>query len=230
MLSELKERVFKSNLNLVKDNLVILSWGNVSGIDRDKELVVIKPSGIPYGEMKVSDMVVVNLDGEIVEGSNKPSIDTPTHLKLYRHFEDIGGIAHTHSKFATIFAQAGVEIPCLGTTHADSFYGAIPITRFLSEEETGKDYEENTAKVIIELFKEMNPLDMPGVLVRGHGPFTWGKTPEEAERNSFILENVAEMAFGTILLNPKSEILPEHILRKHYWRKHGPGAYYGQKK
>jgi L-ribulose-5-phosphate 4-epimerase len=229
MLIDLKEIVFNSNLALVTDKLVISTWGNVSGIDREKGLVVIKPSGISYDNMKPSDMVVVDLEGRVVEGKNNPSSDTPTHLQLYKAFKDIGGIAHTHSKYATMFAQAGLEIPCFGTTHADSFYGPVPVTRFITKEEVNEGYEKNTATVIIELFNKINPLEIKAVLVRGHGPFTWGKTPEEAEKNSLALENIAETALGTLRLNPESEILPDHILRKHYERKHGPNAYYGQK-
>jgi L-ribulose-5-phosphate 4-epimerase len=230
MLIDLKEMVFNSNLDLVIDKLVTSTWGNVSGIDREKGLVVIKPSGISYDELKASDMVVVDLEGRVVEGSNNPSSDTPTHLQLYKAFKDIGGIAHSHSKYATMFAQAGMEIPCFGTTHADSFHGPVPLTRWLTEEEVKEGYEKNTATVIIEVFDKIKPTEIPAVLVKGHGPFTWGKTPEEAEKNSLVLENIAEMAFGTLELNPKSEILPEYILRKHYERKHGPDAYYGQKK
>lgn len=230
MLSDLKKMVFNSNLDLVTDKLVISTWGNVSGIDREKGLVVIKPSGIAYDNMKPSDMVVVDLEGNIVEGKNNPSSDTPTHLRLYKAFENIGGITHSHSKYATMFAQAGLEIPCLGTTHADSFYGPVPLTRWLTKEEVKEGYEKNTATVIIESFNKIKPLEMPAVLVRGHGPFTWGKTPQEAEKNSLALENIAEMAFGTLQLNIKSEFLPDYILRKHYERKHGPDAYYGQKK
>lgn len=229
MLSDLRERVLTANLNLVEHNLVTLTWGNASGINREKSLVVIKPSGLPYDGMQSSDMVIVNLEGNVVEGTHNPSSDTPTHLKLYKAFENIGGIAHTHSKFATMFAQAGMEIPCLGTTHADSFNGTIPITRFISKEEIRKGYEENTATVIIERFKDINPLEMPAVLVRGHGPFTFGRTPHAAAENSHILEIVAEMTFGTLRINPECEDLPECILNKHYNRKHGPNAYYGQK-
>jgi len=228
MLSDLKERVFISNLDLVRYKLVTLTWGNVSGIDHEQGLVVIKPSGIPYDGMQVTDMVVVDLEGNVIEGMHKPSSDTPTHLRLYQAFEDIGGITHTHSKYATMFAQAGKEIPCLGTTHADSFKGPVPVTRFITEEEVKEGYEKNTATVIIELFNKINPLEMKAVLVRGHGPFTWGKTPEEAAKNSHILESIAEIALGTLQLNPESETLPNYILRKHYERKHGPDAYYGQ--
>jgi L-ribulose-5-phosphate 4-epimerase len=230
MLSELKEKVFIANLDLARYKLVTLTWGNVSGIDHKEGLVVIKPSGLSYEGMQSSDMVVVDLEGKIIEGKNNPSSDTPTHLKLYKAFENIGAIAHTHSKFATMFAQAGVEIPCLGTTHADSFNGTIPITRFISKEEIEQGYEKNTANVIIERFTDMNPTRMPAVLVRGHGPFTFGETPHAAAENSHILEIVSEMAFGTYQLNPECEDLPENILKKHYNRKHGPDAYYGQNK
>jgi L-ribulose-5-phosphate 4-epimerase len=206
MLGDLKEKVFIANLDLVRYKLVTLTWGNVSGIDREEELVVIKPSGLSYDGMQPSDMVIVDLEGNVVEG-----------------------IAHTHSKYATMFAQAQKEIPCLGTTHADSFNGTIPITRFISKEEVEEGYEENTATVIIERFANINPIEMPAVLVRGHGPFTFGKTPHDAAENSHILEITAEMAFGTYQLNPQCEDLPEYILKKHYNRKHGPDAYYGQK-
>ena len=229
MLSDLREKVLKANLDLVKYKLVTLTWGNVSGINREKGLVVIKPSGLPYERMQSSDMVIVDLEGNIVEGKHNPSSDTPTHVKLYKAFKNIGGIAHTHSKFATMFAQAGIEIPCLGTTHADSFCGPVPLTRFITKEEIEKGYEENTATVIIECFKDINPLEMPAVLIRGHGPFTFGKTPAGAAENSHILEIVAEMAFGTFKINPECEDLPICILNKHYNRKHGPDAYYGQK-
>jgi L-ribulose-5-phosphate 4-epimerase len=229
MLIDLREKVCNANHDLVKYNLVTLTWGNVSGIDREKGLVVIKPSGLSYDEMQPSDMVAVDLEGNVVEGTQNPSSDTVTHLKLYKAFENIGGIAHTHSKYATMFAQAGVEIPCLGTTHADSFCGPIPLTRFLSEEEIKQGYEENTGTVIIERFTDIKPLEMPAVLVRGHGPFTFGKTPQAAAENSHILENIAEMAFGTYQINPDCEDLPDSILKKHYSRKHGPDAYYGQK-
>ena len=228
MLINLKEKVFIANLDLVRYKLVTLTWGNVSGIDREQGLVVVKPSGLPYDGMLSSDMVIVDLEGNVVEGMHNPSSDTPTHLKLYKAFTDVGGIAHTHSKYATMFAQSGKEIPCLGTTHADSFYGTIPITRFPSKEEVEQGYEENTATVIIERFADIKPLEMPAVLVRGHGPFTFGKTSVKAAENSHILESTAEIAFGTYQLNPECENLPEYILKKHYNRKHGPNAYYGQ--
>ncbi|MEJ2568544.1 MAG: class II aldolase/adducin family protein, partial [candidate division WOR-3 bacterium] len=184
---------------------------------------------LSYDGMQLSDMVIVDLEGNVIEGTHNPSSDTPTHLKLYKALKNIGGIAHTHSKYATMFAQAGVEIPCLGTTHADSFNGVIPVTRFISKEEVEKGYEENTATVIIERLSGINPLEIPAVLVRGHGPFTFGKTPGEAAENNHILETIAEMAFGTLNINPECENLPECILNKHYNRKHGPDAYYGQK-
>ena len=228
MLSNLKEKVFIANLDLVRYKLVTLTWGNVSGIDREEGLVVIKPSGLSYEGMQSSDMVIVDLEGNVVEGMHNPSSDTPTHLQLYKAFPEIGGISHTHSKYATMFAQAQKEIPCLGTTHADSFNGSIPITRFISKEEIEQGYEKNTATVIIERFADINPIEMPAVLVRGHGPFTFGKTPHDAAENSHILEIVSEMAFGTYQLNPHCEDLPEYILKKHYNRKHGPDAYYGQ--
>ncbi len=230
MLEKLKQKVWKANLDLVKYNLVTLTFGNVSGIDREKGLVVIKPSGVEYEELKPEDMVVVDLEGRIVEGELNPSSDTPSHLEIYRAFREIGSVAHTHSEYASIFAQACQEIPCFGTTQADYFRGAVPVTRFLREEEVKGGYERNTGKVIVERFRELNPLAIPAVLVAGHGPFAWGKTPEEAVKNNFILEKIAKMALGTLLLNPQSESLPEHILQKHFQRKHGPDAYYGQKR
>ena len=230
MLTELKEQVWKANLDLAKYKLITLSFGNVSGIDQNRGFVVIKPSGVSYYEAKPEDMVVVDLEGNVVDSRLNPSSDTPTHLELYKAFEQIGGVTHTHSEYATIFAQACKEIPCFGTTHADYFNGKIPVTRFLSEKEVKDDYEGNTGKVIVERFKELNPLEMPAVLVAGHGPFSWGKTPSESVENSLILEKVAKMAFGTLQINSKSGSLPEYLLQKHYLRKHGPDAYYGQKK
>lgn len=230
MLTELKEQVWKANLDLAKYKLITLSFGNVSGIDQHRRFVVIKPSGVSYYETKPEDMVVVDLEGNVVDSRLNPSSDTPTHLELYKAFEQIGGVTHTHSEYATIFAQACKEIPCFGTTHADYFNGKIPVTRFLSEKEVKDDYEGNTGKVIVERFKELNPLEMPVVLVAGHGPFSWGKTPSESVENSLILEKVAKMAFGTLQINSKSGSLPEYLLQKHYLRKHGPDAYYGQKK
>lgn len=229
MLAALKEQVLAANLELVKFNLVTLTWGNVSGIDRAEGLVVIKPSGVEYDKLQLNDLVVVDLAGKIIEGKLRPSSDTPTHLELYQVFPEIGGIAHSHSPFATVFAQAGREIPCLGTTHADTFYGAVPLTRLLKETEVEKNYELNTGKVIAERFQQLDPIALPGVLVAGHAPFTWGKDAREAVRHSLILEQIAQLALYTLTLNPKVQELPEYILNKHHRRKHGPDAYYGQR-
>lgn len=229
MLEKLKKEVLKANLDLVKLGLVTLTWGNVSGIDRSKGLIVIKPSGVEYNKLTTKNMVVVDLNGKVVEGKKRPSSDTPTHIELYKAFPEIGGITHTHSKYATIFAQACREIPCLGTTHADHFYGSIPVTRFLTEEEVNSDYELNTGEVIVERFEKINLVSMPGVLVAGHAPFSFGKNASESVRNGLILERVAEMALGTLQLNPDIKELPKYISEKHYKRKHGPDAYYGQK-
>ncbi len=231
MLEELKKDVFNANLELVKNKLVIYTWGNVSGIDRAAGLVVIKPSGVPYESMRAEDMVVVDLySGDTVEGTKRPSSDTPTHLELYRNFPDIGGVTHTHSTNAVSFAQAGANIPALGTTHADYFYNDVPCTRSLTKEEVQTDYELNTGKVIVETFRKqnINPLYTPGILVRNHGPFTWGKTPAESVYHSVVLETIAEMGLKTLFLNNNSN-LPQFILDKHYSRKHGKNAYYGQK-
>jgi len=230
MLEDLKEKVWQANLDLVKYNLVTLTFGNVSGFDRKMGLMAIKPSGISYDELKPKDIVIVDLKGKVIEGKLKPSSDTPTHLKLYRAFKEIGGVSHAHSEYATAFAQAAREIPCLGTTHADCFYGSIPVTRYLRQKEVREDYEGNTGKVIIERFAASNPLEMPAVLVAGHGPFCWGRSPLEAVENNLILEKVAKMALVTLLVNPEKKPLPDYILRKHYQRKHGPHAYYGQKR
>ncbi len=228
MLEELKERVFKCNLDLVKHGLVVLTWGNVSGIDREKGLVVIKPSGVSYETMKASDMVVVDLNGNVVEGTLKPSSDTPTHLELYKAFADIGGVVHTHSINATSYAQSGKDIVSYGTTHADCFYGDVPCARALSKEEIESEYEKNTGKVIIETFKGKDPNAIPAVLVKNHGPFAWGKTPEKAVEAAVTLEAVAEMAIKTKIINPTANRVDEYLLDKHYMRKHGKGAYYGQ--
>lgn len=228
MLAALKEQVLTANLDLVKFNLVTLTWGNVSGISRAEGLVVIKPSGVEYAKLKVSDLVVVDLAGKIIEGKLRPSSDTPTHLELYRAFPTIGGIAHSHSPFATVFAQAGREIPCLGTTHADTFFGAVPLTRLLRKAEVKKDYELNTGRVIVERFQQLDPAALPGVLVAGHAPFTWGKDAREAVKHNLILEQIAQLALSTLILKPKVQELPEYILDKHHRRKHGPDAYYGQ--
>lgn len=230
MLQDLKEQVWKANLDLVMLDLVTLTWGNVSGLDRKKGLVAIKPSGISYEEMKPSHIVLVDLEGRKAEGKFNPSSDTPTHLELYKAFAEIGAVSHTHSEYATIFAQAGMEIPCLGTTHADVFNGPVPITRFLTRTEVKKAYEINTGKVIVERFQDLKPLEMPGVLVAGHGAFTWGRTPDAAVENSLALEKIAKMALGTLLLSPRPVRFPRYLLDKHYQRKHGPKAYYGQKK
>jgi len=228
MLEELKNNVCRSNKDLVKHGLVLFTWGNVSQIDRETGLVVIKPSGVSYDAMKPEDMVVVDMDGRVVEGALRPSSDTPTHLALYRAFPEIGGIVHTHSTYATAWAQAGREIPVLGTTHADEFHGPVPCTRALSREEIFGDYEEETGKVIAECFADRNPLDTPAVLVRNHGPFTWGKDAAEAVYNAVALEEVAKTALLTLEINPEATIDPE-LIEKHHARKHGPAATYGQK-
>jgi L-ribulose-5-phosphate 4-epimerase len=228
MLEKLKDEVCAANLDLVKQGLVVLTWGNVSGIDRESGLVAIKPSGVTYSKMLPSDMVVVDLDGNRVEGDMNPSSDTPTHLALYRAWENIGGIVHTHSAMATAFAQAMRPVKCFGTTHADTFYGEVPVTRPLSEEEVGDAYEANTGAVIIERFESLDPAAIPGVLVANHAPFTWGGSADAAVKNAVILEEVAKMSMLTVQINPETPALAQYILDKHYFRKHGPGAYYGQ--
>lgn len=228
MLENLKKEVLKANLDLVKYGLVTLTWGNVSGISRSKRMIVIKPSGIDYAEMTLKDIVVVDLDGTIIEGEKRPSSDIKTHIELYKAFPEIGGITHTHSTYATAFAQACIEIQCLGTTHADHFCGTVPVTRFLTKEEVESDYEGNTGKVIAECFAGLDHSSIPGVLVAGHAPFTWGINAAESVKNGLILERIAEMAMDTLKLNSLVKELPEYILNKHYKRKHGPGAYYGQ--
>ncbi|OGD36228.1 MAG: L-ribulose-5-phosphate 4-epimerase [Candidatus Aminicenantes bacterium RBG_19FT_COMBO_58_17] len=230
MLSELKEQVWRANLDLVRFGLATLTFGNASGLDRQKGIMAIKPSGISYEAMKPADIVLVDLAGERIEGRLSPSSDTPTHLELYRAFPTIGGIAHAHSEYATMHAQACREIPCLGTTHADFFNGPVPVTRFLNREEVEKDYELNTGKVIRERFRRIKPLERPGVLVAGHGPFAWGRTPGEAVENCLALERIAKIAMGTRILYPLRPRFPRYLLDKHFQRKHGPGAYYGQKK
>ncbi|MEZ0536697.1 L-ribulose-5-phosphate 4-epimerase [Caldicellulosiruptoraceae bacterium PP1] len=229
MLKELKEKVLLANLELPKRGLVTYTWGNVSGIDKESGLVVIKPSGVPYDELKVEHMVVVDLEGNVIEGNLRPSSDTPTHLILYKHFKEIGGIVHTHSRWATIWAQAGLSIPPLGTTHADYFYGEIPCTRRLTNDEINNEYEKMTGIVIVETFKNINPTYIPAVLVCNHGPFAWGKDANEAVHNAVVLEEVAMMAFNTIALNPQVSSINRAILDKHFLRKHGKNAYYGQK-
>ena len=228
MLDKLKKEVWQANLDLVRYGLVILTFGNASGIDRKKGFVVIKPSGVSYDGMKPSDMVVVGLDGKVVEGTLNPSSDTPTHLALYRAFPGAGGIVHVHSEYATMFAQAAKEIPCLGTTHADHFHGSVPVTRLLTKREVAADYEGNTGRVIVERFAGLDAIGTPAVLVAGHGPFAWGKTPGEAARNALVLERTAKTALGTLTLDPGTDRLPGYIVEKHYQRKHGPHATYGQ--
>jgi L-ribulose-5-phosphate 4-epimerase len=229
MLEKLKHEVFKANIDLVENGLVIHTWGNVSGRDRETGLIVIKPSGVSYNTMRAVDMVVIDLDGKLVEGKLKPSTDAPTHLLLYRNYESIGGVVHTHSSYATSWAQAGKPIPPLGTTHADHFYGEVPCTRLLSREETEIDYEINTGKIIIERMGEINPLSVPSVLVNGHGPFCWGTDASNAVYNAIALEEIARMAFYTVLLG-KTEPINQFLLDKHFKRKHGRDSYYGQDK
>ena len=229
MLEKLKRDVWSANLALVKEGLVIHTWGNASAIDRKEGLVVIKPSGVPYSKMAPRHMVVVALDsGRVVEGGLKPSSDTPTHLVLYRDFAAIGGIVHTHSLFATAWAQTGRELPALGTTHADYFHGALPCTRRLKAREIESDYEFNTGKVIVETFARRDPLACPGVLVANHGPFSWGRTVEEAVHNAAVLEHVVRLAGETLRILPSAKPMQQVLLNKHFFRKHGPGAYYGQ--
>ena len=228
-LKDLKEKVLEANIQLVDYGLVTLTWGNVSAIDRTEGIVVIKPSGISYDNMKADDMVVLDMKGKTVEGKFRPSSDTPTHLELYKAFPSIGGITHTHSLYATMFAQAHKEIPCFGTTHADHFYGSIPLARELSEEEVEEAYEKHSGTAIIERFRDIDPLSLPGVLLASHAPFAWGKDASESVKNSLILERVAEMAFGTLQLKNDAEPIKKYIMDKHYNRKHGPNAYYGQK-
>ena len=227
-MEKLKKEVFEANLLLVKHSLVIFTWGNVSGIDREKGLVVIKPSGVDYDKMSADDMVVVDLDGNIVEGKYKPSSDTPTHLELYKAFKNIGGIVHTHSRMATSWAQAGRSIPAYGTTHGDYFYGDIPCTRKMTKDEISSEYEKNTGLVIAETFNDISADDIPAVLVHSHGPFTWGKDPHEAVHNSVVLEELASMAMNTEIINSSAERMQKELLDKHYLRKHGKNAYYGQ--
>jgi L-ribulose-5-phosphate 4-epimerase len=229
MLEQLKDQVCRANLALVAQGLVIHTWGNVSGIDRQAGLMVIKPSGAPYETMTPGQMSVVSLaDGKLVEGL-KPSSDAPTHLELYRAFAAIGGVAHTHSKFATVWAQARRDIPALGTTHADYFHGPIPCTRELTPAEIAGPYEANTGKVILDRLAGTDPLNMPAVLVAAHGPFTWGTSPADCVHNAVVLEYLAQMAIATLQINPQIQPIPQALLDRHFFRKHGPGAYYGQK-
>lgn len=233
MLHDLKHQVLEANVRLISSGLVTLTWGNVSGIDRTRGLIVIKPSGVPYASLRDDDLAVLELaTGRQVEGKLRPSSDSPTHLALYRAFGDIGGICHTHSQSATIFSQAGRALPCYGTTHADHFHGTVPLCRALTAEEVAEDYEGNTGLAIVDTFRAagLDPAGIPGVLQWHHAPFTWGPTPLAALDNSIALEMCAKMALGSLQLNPDLQPIPDHILEKHYSRKHGPGSYYGQEK
>jgi len=227
MLEGLKESVYLANRLLKDSGLVVLTWGNVSQIDRELGYVVIKPSGVAYDAMSAEDMVVVDLDGRVVEGKLKPSSDLPTHLELYKAFSEVGGITHTHSRWATIFSQAGMPIPALGTTHADTFYGEVPVTRKMTVEEITGEYEKETGRVIVEAFSGIHPNDVPAVLVHSHGPFAWGKNAMKSVENAIVLEETAMMAWNTLLLNRKAK-LQQALLDKHFLRKHGSNAYYGQ--
>lgn len=229
MLEQLKKEVFEANMDLVTKGMVIYTWGNVSGIDRNRNLVVIKPSGVDYETMKAEDMVIVDLEGNVVEGKYKPSSDTATHLVLYKKYPEIGGIVHTHSTFAVAFAQAGLSIPAYGTTHADYFYGDIPCTRELTKQEIENAYEENTGNVIVETIGDNDPMKIPGILVKSHGPFAWGKTAAGSVYNAVVLDKVAQMNYMTMMLNQHVKKAPQFLLDKHYFRKHGANAYYGQK-
>lgn len=227
-IEELKQQVYQANLDLVEHGLVLFTWGNVSGVDRERNLVVIKPSGVSYDNMKAEDMVVVDMEGNVVEGRYKPSSDTPTHLELYKAFSAVGGVVHTHSTFATAWAQAGCDIPNIGTTHADYFSDNIPCTRDMTEAEVKGAYERETGSVIIERFRRLDPLHIPGVLVKNHGPFSWGKDAHEAVHNAVVMEQVAKMAFISRQINPQLT-MNKLLIEKHFSRKHGPDAYYGQK-
>lgn len=228
MLEQLKKQVLEANLLLPKYGLVTFTWGNVSGIDRESGLVVIKPSGVPYEGMTEEDMVVVDLDGKRVEGKWKPSSDTPTHVELYKAFPVLGGIVHTHSRWATTFAQAGLDIPAMGTTHGDYFYGDIPCTRKMTPQEIAGEYEKETGRVIIETFAGKSPADIPGVTVHSHGPFAWGKDAMDAVHNAVVMEEVAFMDWHAMMINPAAGRMQQKLLDKHYLRKHGKNAYYGQ--
>ncbi|WP_339157475.1 L-ribulose-5-phosphate 4-epimerase [Paenibacillus sp. FSL W8-0186] len=229
MLEALKQQVLEANLELPKHGLVTFTWGNVSGIDRKSGLFVIKPSGVPYEELKAEDMVVVDLEGNVVEGKLRPSSDTPTHMVLYRSFPDIGGVVHTHSPWGTSWAQAGKALPAYGTTHADYFYGEIPVTRPMTREEIEGAYELETGNVIVERFADIDPNQVPGVLVHAHAPFVWGKDAHNAVHNAVVLEEVAKIAARMLMLNPEAAPMDQTLLDRHFLRKHGAKAYYGQK-
>jgi len=230
MLEELKQKVYEANMMLPKYHLVTFTWGNVSGVDREMGLFVIKPSGVPYEELRPEDMVVVDFDGNKVEGDLNPSTDTPTHAYLYKCWDNIGGVIHTHSSYATSWAQAGRGIPCYGTTHADYFYGEIPCLRTLTGEEINEGYEKNTGVLIVSEFARLKKdnIAVPGALCKNHGPFAWGKDPMEAVHNAVVMEEVAKMAYRAELINPKAAPAPQELQDKHYYRKHGANAYYGQ--
>mgnify|MGYP003601571652 FL=1 len=232
MLEQLKEEVFQANLELPERGLIKYTWGNVSAVDREKGLFVIKPSGVGYDDMKASDMVVCDFDGNVIEGELNPSSDMPTHAVLYKEFPEIGAVVHTHSTWATIWAQAGLDVPAMGTTHADTFYGTVPCARFLTQAEIDRGYEEETGNAIVETFRErgIKPMEVPGVLLHGHGPFTWAKDAKGAVLNAVVLDEVCKTNLFARQLNAFAEELPQRILDKHYLRKHGENAYYGQKK
>ncbi len=229
MYEEFKQRVYESNMALQRHGLVVFTWGNVSGIDRTRGVVAIKPSGVSYEDLAPQGIVIVDLRGRVIEGDLRPSSDTPTHLELYRSFEGIGGVCHTHSLYATMWAQAEQPIPCFGTTHADHFYGPVPVTEALTRDEIDGPYEQNTGLLIVRRFHDLDPLRMPAVLVANHGPFTWGAGPDQAVENAVVLEQVARMAYGTVTINGQQRAISQTLLDKHYLRKHGKDAYYGQR-
>jgi len=229
MYNDLKQRVYDANLDLQKHGLVVFTWGNVSGIDRGHGVIAIKPSGVSYEQLTPESIVLVDLQGNVMEGDLRPSSDTPTHLELYRSFPAIGGVCHTHSMYATMWAQAQREIPCFGTTHADYFYGPVPVTDMLTHEEVDSLYEQNTGRVIVRRFAQIDPLQMPAVLVANHGPFTWGQDPAQSVENAVVLEQVAMMAYGTLIVNARQNGISQALLDRHYLRKHGKNAYYGQR-
>jgi L-ribulose-5-phosphate 4-epimerase len=230
MYHELKQQVYEANMALQRHGLVVFTWGNVSGIDRGRGVMAIKPSGVSYEDLTPQSIVLVDLQGKVVEGDLRPSSDTPTHLELYRNFPGVGGICHTHSLYATMWAQAQKPIPCFGTTHADHFYGPVPVTEALTPGEIDGPYEQNTGKLIVRRFQQIDPMQMPAVLVANHGPFTWGPSPEQAVENAVVLEQVAQMAYGTTTINTQQNAILRALLDRHYLRKHGKNAYYGQQK